>query len=380
MAETPYTRRLRVALIDPSGYTRPYDHELARALARRGHDVSLWTASFVHGDPPPAEGYRVRELFYRRTNRLGGPQALRRVAKAGEHLAGLWDLRGRLRTEGVDVIHVQWAVLRPVERTFYRRLQGDGIPVVFTAHDPIPNVGGDRRRRSVAATARAFGRVIVHSEWGRRALVDRCGVAEDRVRVIPHGVFGYLAELPPVPAPVDPPGPMVLLPGLIRPYKGTDVLLAAWPRVRTQAPTAELVIAGRPMMDIGELPLDQPGVTVIPRFVSDAELAALLRRADVVALPYRSIDNSGVVFSALALGAGVVLSDVGGFRELHDRDGVGVLVPPGDPAALAETLLEVLTSPGRRDQLRDASRAAAEGRLSWEEIAAETESVYRELV
>ena len=87
MAETPYTRRLRVALIDPSGYTRPYDHELARALARRGHDVSLWTASFVHGDPPPAEGYRVRELFYRRTNRLGGPQALRRVAKAGEHLA-----------------------------------------------------------------------------------------------------------------------------------------------------------------------------------------------------------------------------------------------------------------------------------------------------
>ena len=128
------------------------------------------------------------------------------------------------------------------------------------------------------------------------------------------------------------------------------------------------------------LPLDQPGVTVIPRFVSDAELAALLRRADVVALPYRSIDNSGVVFSALALGAGVVLSDVGGFRELHDRDGVGVLVPPGDPAALAETLLEVLTSPGRRDQLRDASRAAAEGRLSWEEIAAETESVYRELV
>ena len=120
----------------------------------------------------------MRELFYRRTNRLGAPQALRRVAKAGEHLAGLWDLRGRLRTEGVDVIHVQWAVLRPVERTFYRRLQGDGIPVVFTAHDPIPNVGGDRRRRSVAATARAFGRVIVHSEWGRRALVDRCGVAD----------------------------------------------------------------------------------------------------------------------------------------------------------------------------------------------------------
>jgi glycosyltransferase involved in cell wall biosynthesis len=380
VAETPYTRRLRVALVDPSGYTRPYDHELARALARRGHDVSLWTASFVHGEPPPADGYRVRELFYRRTNRLGGPQAVRRLAKAGEHLAGLWELRGRLRAEGVDVVHVQWAVLRPVERTFYTRLQRDGTPVVFTAHDPIPNVGGDRRRRSVAATARGFERVIVHSEWGRRALVDRCGVAEERVRVIPHGVFAYLAELPPVPPPVDPPGEMVLLPGLIRPYKGTDVLLAAWPQVRAAVPTAELVIAGRPMMDISTLQLDLPGVTLIPRFVSDAELAALLRRADVVALPYRSIDNSGVVFSALAVGAGVVLSDVGGFRELHQRDGVGALVAPGDAAALAATLIEVLTSPARRDALRTASRTAADGRLSWGEIAEATESVYRELV
>jgi glycosyltransferase involved in cell wall biosynthesis len=380
VAETPYTRRLRVALVDPSGYTRPYDHELARALARRGHDVSLWTASFVHGDPPPADGYRVRELFYRRTNRMGGPQAVRRAAKAGEHLAGLWELRGRLLADGADVVHVQWAVLRPVERTFYGRLQREGTPVVFTAHDPIPNVGGDRRRRSVAATARVFARVIVHSEWGRAALVDRCGVAENRVRVIPHGVFGYLAELPPIPSPADPSGPMVLLPGLIRPYKGTDVLLAAWPRVRAAVPTAELVIAGRPMMDIGALRLDQPGVTAIPRFVSDAELAALLRRADVVTLPYRSIDNSGVVFSALALGAGLVLSSVGGFRELHERDGVGALVPPGDPSALAATLIEVLTSATRRDALRAASRSAAEGRLSWGEIAEATESVYREVV
>ena len=68
------------------------------------------------------------------------------------------------------------------------------------------------------------------------------------------------------------------------------------------------------MMDITALPTDQPGVTLLPRFLSDGELAALLREADVVALPYRSIDNSGVVFAALALGAGVVMSDVGGLQ------------------------------------------------------------------
>ena len=341
-----------MALIDPSGFSRPYDHELARGLARRGHDVSLWTASFVHGEPPRADGYRVRELFYPRSNRLKAPGAVRQAAKAGEHLVGLRELRARLRAEKVDVVHVQWSVLRPVERAFYGRLQRQGMPVVFTAHDPIPNVGGKRRRDSVAATARAFERVIVHSEWGRRALIEQCGVAPGRIRVIPHGVFTYLAELPAEPPPVDPPGPTVLLPGLIRPYKGADVLLDAWPRVRAAVPGAELVLAGRPMMDITALRTDQPGVTLLPRFVSDGELAALLRRADVVALPYRSIDNSGVVFAALALGAGVVMSSVGGFKELHDRDGVGMLVPQGDAGALTGALIEVLGS-------TDAARPAA---------------------
>ncbi len=108
-----------MALIDPSGFSRPYDHELARALARHGNDVSLWTASFVHGDAPAADGYSVRELFYRRSNRLNAPSAVRRAAKAGEHLLGLRELRSRLRAERVDVVHVQWAVLRPVERRFY---------------------------------------------------------------------------------------------------------------------------------------------------------------------------------------------------------------------------------------------------------------------
>jgi glycosyltransferase involved in cell wall biosynthesis len=380
LADTSGTRPLYVALIDPSGYSRPYDHELARSLAQRGNRVSLVTASFVHGTAPEPEGYTVEELFYRRTNRLGAPQAVRRGAKAGEHLLGLWDLRAWLRSQAVDVVHVQWAVLRPVERAFYRRLRREGLPIVFTAHDPIPNVGGDRRRRSVAATSRVFERVIVHSEWGRRALVEGCGVAPSRVRVIPHGVFTHLAELPAEPSPVDPAGPMVLLPGLIRPYKGADVLLRAWRAVRARVPEAQLVIAGRPMMDVSGLDTGQPGVTLLPRYVSDPELAALLRRADVVALPYRSIDNSGVVFAALAVGAGLVLSDTGGFRELHERDGVGRLVPAGDTAALAATLVDVLSSSAERDALRAASVAAASGRLGWDQIAAETESVYRELL
>ena len=315
------------------------------------------------------------------STRARRPQSLWQITRANTRaVAATERLRAHLRRQRPDVVHVQWSVLRPVERRFYRRLHASGIPVVFTAHDPVPNVGGAVRRRSVAATARAFARVICHSDWGRDALVERCGVDPARVRVIPHGVFGYLTELQPVAPPVDPGGPLAVAPGLMRPYKGTDVLLAAWPQVRRDVPSATLLIAGRPMMDIDGLPTDQPGVVFLPRFLSDAELAATLRRADAVVLPYRRIDNSGVLAAALAFAAPLVLSDVGGFGELHRRDGVGELVAPGDAAGLAAALGRVLGDDGLRAGLRERSAAAAGGPLSWAAIAERTEAVYRELV
>jgi glycosyltransferase involved in cell wall biosynthesis len=341
--------------------------------------VTLWTSAFVHGDAPAPSGYEVREHFYRRSNALAVGSRLRPAAKAAEHVADLRRLRAALRRDRPDVVHVQWCVLRPVERPFYRRLHAEGTPVVFTAHDPVPNVGGAARRRSVAATARSFERVVCHSEWGLEALVERCGVDPGRVRVIPHGVFGHLRQLPEVAPPFDPDGPLALAPGLIRPYKGIDVLLRAWPRVREQVPTASLLVAGRPMMDVSALATDQPGVVFLPRYLSDAELAAALRRADVVVLPYRRIDNSGVLAAALAFAAPLVMSDVGGFGELHRSDGVGELVPPGDAVELGAVLGRLLGDPDARARLAERSAAAAAGPLAWDSIAEQTESVYREL-
>ena len=116
------TRSLHVALIDPSGYSRPYDHELARALVARGHRVTLWTARFVHGDAPEAVGYDAVEHFYPRSNRIPIGSRLRGPAKALEHVSGLAALWRGLFRDRPDVVHVQWTVLRPVDRRFYRRL------------------------------------------------------------------------------------------------------------------------------------------------------------------------------------------------------------------------------------------------------------------
>ena len=200
------------------------------------------------------------------------------------------------------------------------------------------------------------------------------------MRVIPHGVFGYLRDLPVVAPPADPAGPLAVAPGLIRPYKGVDVLLRAWPRVREQVPEATLLVAGRPMMDTSALTTGQPGVVFLPRYLSDAELAAALRRADVVVLPYRRIDNSGVLAAALAFGAPLVMSDVGGFGELHRSDGVGELVPPGDAVGAGRGARPPARRPGGARAAGRAQRAAAAGPLGWSSVAGLTEAVYRELI
>jgi len=224
--------------------------------------------------------------------------------------------------------------------------------------------------------------VIALSEVGRERLVAG-GIDPARVHVIPHGAFDYLTRQPDeVPlsdelaAVTD---PVILFFGLIRPYKGVDVLLEAFRAVEG----AELWVVGRPLgmsvESLRELAARAPGtVRFVPRFVSDQELPAYFRRADVVALPHRDAEQSGVLYAALAFGKPIVMSDVGGFAEVA-RTGAGSLVPPGDPEALAERLTDLLASPEEREKLAEAAVAAATGPYSWELVASQTMALYAEL-
>ena len=117
----------------------------------------------------------------------------------------------------------------------------------------------------------------------------------------------------------------------------------------------------------------------VPRFVAEAEIPALFRRADVIALPYRDAEHSGVVYTALAFGKPMVLSSVGGFPELAAEHGAARIVAPEDPAALAAALDELVADPAARAELAAAARRAAEGPFSWDAVAARTLALYREL-
>jgi glycosyltransferase involved in cell wall biosynthesis len=369
---------VRIQLVDPSAFTPPYDHALAAALARAGADVELVTSRFLYGPVPREDGYRVSERFYRRTAARGLGARGRMALKLAEHVPDM--LRYRRHAAAADVVHWQWLTVQPLDVRLLPRKR----PQVLTAHDVIPR---EPRPGQIAATRRLVRRmdaVVVHSEHGAGRLRDELGLPPERVRVIAHGAFDYLTRqdrehpLPPELAEVD--GQVVLFFGLLRPYKGIDVLLEAFRDVEG----AELWIVGMPRMPVEPLreAAAAVGATVrfVPRFVTDPEIPAFFRRADVVVLPYREIDQSGVLYTALAFGKPMVLSSVGGFTEVAERHGAARLVPPGHPGPLAEALDELLRDQGERARLVDAARAAAAGPYSWDRIAEQTIDLYRSLL
>jgi glycosyltransferase involved in cell wall biosynthesis len=159
-----------------------------------------------------------------------------------------------------------------------------------------------------------------------------------------------------------------------------DVLLEAFRSLEG----AELWIVGRPfgmsLEPLRELASRARGrVRFVPRFVSDRELPAYFRRADIVALPHRDAEQSGVLYVALAFGKPVVMSDIGGFGEVAER-GAGRTVPPGDPAALAAALSDLLADRGARERLAAAAAAAAAGPYSWDAVAGQTLALYDDLL
>ena len=97
-------------------------------------------------------------------------------------------------------------------------------------------------------------------------------------------------------------------------------------------------------------------------------------------LPYREIEQSGVLFTALAFGRPLLLSAVGGFSEVGERHGAARLVPAGDAVALGVALRELLSDDGGRSELAEAARRAAAGPYSWAHAADLTKDLYESLV
>jgi glycosyltransferase involved in cell wall biosynthesis len=267
-----------------------------------------------------------------------------------------------------DVVHVDDGSLRLA-------MAAPWLPPIdlLNVHDPIPHGGDPNRRIAVGRRlmARRVARYRLHAEVFRDPFAARAGVSADRIDVAPLGVYDVLREW-------EPPGVRraprtVLFAGRIAPYKGLDVLYSAAPKVAERVPDVRFVVAGRAVD--GYSPPSPPTlpnggrIDVTAGHVPNEVLARLHAEASVVACPYRDATQSGVILTAYAFGTPVVASAVGGLPEYVEDGANGLLVPAGDPGALADALVRVLKDDPLRERLQEGAAASRDGRLGWSSIA-----------
>jgi glycosyltransferase involved in cell wall biosynthesis len=156
------------------------------------------------------------------------------------------------------------------------------------------------------------------------------------------------------------------------------------PGVIREIPEAALLVAGRPWgTDFSRYDkmIDEAGIRprchLHLRYIADDEVAAFFAAADVVALPYRRIYQSGVLLMAMTYGRPVVVSDLPGMTEMVTDGSNGYVFSDGSPQALAHSLIRALRDERERDEISRQGLEYVRQHHAWTGIGRSTVEVYR---
>ncbi len=354
----------------PQG-SQVYVRGLSRALARRGHRVTIACYGHGIGEPDP-------EIRLLRTPRLPG---YRRTRAGPDLVKPLLDLALAARLRGVhaDVIHAH-----NYEAPLAVALSCHPAPMIYSAHNTMAEelptyfsgwgfTGWGVTRRAVWVVARGAG-VLLDRTVPRMAAhaiaISTGGVPTLRalgcrsVSLVPPGVDPE--DLPLAPPADLPPGPWIGYAGNPDAYQELDVLYAAMRHVR-----------GGRLLLVGASPFRGAPRSAHVIQTTDFSLVRRLLRGCAVAVLPRSVCTGFPIKLLNFLGLG--LPTVAAWAGAADLPGV-VTVPPREPRALAEAIDALLTDPTRRAVLGAAARKHVLTRCTWDARARDVERIYRDVL
>ena len=349
-----------------NGFQTEYEIGFTNGLARAGISPLLITS-----DKTPTERLDPQVL----TCNLRGSQSTTRsaVTKVANILRYVAAYLIKSRTSGVRWVHV--IGLFSTASTVLSLLEAVGLRLVaphfaLTVHNLLPHDRhGTLNEWLYHLIYRLPDRLVVHTARAQRELMDRFGIPKSRIVVMEHGIdhlmppspasghwlrekYGILAEQP-----------IILFFGALAPYKGVDLLIEAFGQMLEDSP-AVLVIAGR-CRDAGLharlTALLRPFIDIrraywFDGFVAEEDVQKYFHGSDLLVMPYRHIDQSGVIFMAMATGLPVVATDVGSLADYVPLT-AGAVVCPGDAAALAQGMESMLARLPQVDRLATVQRA-----------------------
>lgn len=362
---------MKVVFIEPAGAggIAHYTYCLASALAKAGVECEIVTSRRWNFSPIPAK-LHVYHLFRGiQTNPI-------QVIKLA------WHLR-----RSNAIIHWQGVARPQVLLALMRLAPFKQLPWVYTVHNVFPHETKPVTIQTFEEIYKYMQGLIFHTQYSQKLFQFHFPSIHGKQVVIPHGEYGFL-DNPPSERKyysIEKKQNSLLFFGNIRPYKGLDVLLNAMAQVVEDFPQIHLTIAGQPLE-----PFDRYQALIEANkinqhiglrlgYIPDEDIPDLFHSANIVVLPYRDIDQSGVLLLALAMGNAVVASNTGGMAEVIKDGETGLLVPPNDTEQLTQAIIHLLKDPQKTERLGKAGKEDVTQRFSWDSIAHQTIEFYQTL-
>ncbi len=282
----------------------------------------------------------------------------------------------------VAVLRYWMPFFAPAMGMVARKLRRNGVPVLSIVDNAMPHEKYFYDKRFTRWFLQQNDALVALSEPVRDDILAICPGAQ--VHLLFHPLYDHFGAPEPralarqaLGLPAD--GRVLLFFGLIREYKGLDLLIEAFGKL---GPGHHLVIAGEPYGDFGpyrkliDRNPNKGNIHLHARFIGDDEVPRFFSAADAVVLPYRTATQSGITAVAYHFGVPVVATDVGGLGSTVEQGKTGILLPHGTADAVAEGIRQLFTLD--QQTLRD-NIAALRERLSWHRFAADFAAISRRL-
>lgn len=326
--------------------------DLACAQAKLGHDVALCSEAGSFDALLAKNNVAVFQIDQSRK-----PLTL---AKAIFQLAGL------VRRFQPDVVHAHMMTSAvaawPITRVFR-------IPLITTVHNAFEK---SARLMGVGDRVIAVSKAVAESMAGR-------GISSKRIRVILNGTVGSARLAGPLPTPKTLVRPSVVCIGGLHPRKGIADLIRAFDLVKQRFPDVRLYLVGEgPTLSEYELLCRQLDCQDNVVFCgAEIDPRTYLQSTDIFVLASHFDPAPLVLSEARDAGCAIIATNVDGIPEMLDDGVAGILVPPGEPQAIADQIVHLLSNPDALADYKRRSRINIES-FSTERVANATLNVYRE--
>lgn len=373
---------LKVMMIDPWGVNNlsMFTNGLCGALENYV-ELNLYTNYYYIKNAGAT--YPVERVFFRFSQNMRGG-AVRRAIRVLEYIIAYIMILRHYRRRQFDLVHIQWFLLNKVDMIFIKLLKKMGATIIFTAHNVVPHVNGNRYVPDLRRIYRMVDKIIVHGQSIASDFTELFPDYAEKLFVQPHGPYESVAradvkqELIPeemLTKVQGAKGLVCLFCGYMFYNKGVDRLAKLWLDYYTESEHI-LIIAGRKTHYYPELEELEPSIKrcnniiYVDEYINDNLFSFFMQATDLVILPYRHASMSGVIFSAAAFSKAVLCTNVGAFSE-YVRDGLDGFIVDNDAESLKAHMKDILGNSSRSmlSKMGEALQQNIEQNFSWSSIA-----------